>query len=174
MVIVMNEIKCPNCGKIFQIDESDYESIVRQIRNHEFNDELAEREKLLKADKENALAITRTQIESRYKEQLTEKNAEIEKLKSSLETRKVEQELEVSKAVSEKDKLIFELRNRLENAEKKNLQDTQSLKENYEAELKRRDEMVEYYRDFKARQSTKMVGENLERHCESEFNKLRA
>ena len=170
----MNEIKCPNCGKIFQIDESDYESIVRQIRNHEFSEELAEREKILKADKENALALTRTQIESRFKDQLNEREAEIAKLKSSLENKKVEQELEVSKAVSEKDRKIFELTTQLESTEKKLLQDTQSLKENYESELKRRDDLIDYYRDFKARQSTKMVGESLERHCESEFNKLRA
>ena len=170
----MNEIKCPNCGKIFQIDESDYESIVRQIRNHEFSEELAEREKILKADKENALALTRTQIESQFKDQLNEREAEIAKLKSSLENKKVEQELEVSKAVSEKDRKIFELTTQLESTEKKLLQDTQSLKENYESELKRRDDLIDYYRDFKARQSTKMVGESLERHCESEFNKLRA
>ena len=85
----MNEIKCPNCGKIFQIDESDYESIVRQIRNHEFSEELAEREKILRADKENALALTRTQIESQFKDQLNEREAEIAKLKSSLETRRL-------------------------------------------------------------------------------------
>ena len=170
----MNEIKCPNCGKIFQIDESDYESIVRQIRNHEFSEELAEREQILKADKEHALTLTKTQLESQFREKISEKEAEIAKLKNSLENKKVEQELEVSKAVSEKDRKIFELTTQLESTEKKLLQDTQSLKENYESELKRRDDLIDYYRDFKARQSTKMVGESLERHCESEFNKLRA
>ncbi len=170
----MNEIKCPNCGKIFQIDESDYESIVRQIRNHEFSEELAEREQILKADKEHALTLTKTQLESQFREKISEKEAEIAKLKSSLENKKVEQELEVSKAVSEKDRKIFELTTQLESTEKKLLQDTQSLKDNYESELKRRDDLIDYYRDFKARQSTKMVGESLERHCESEFNKLRA
>ena len=170
----MNEIKCPNCGKIFQIDESDYESIVRQIRNHEFSEELAEREQILKADKEHALTLTKTQLESQFREKISEKEAEIAKLKNSLENKKVEQELEVSKAVSEKDRKIFELTTQLESTEKKLLQDTQSLKENYESELKRRDDLIDYYRDFKARQSTKMVGESLERHCESEFNKLRS
>lgn len=170
----MNEIKCPNCGKIFQIDESDYESIVRQIRNHEFSEELAERVQILKADKEHALTLTKTQLESQFREKISEKEAEIAKLKSSLENKKVEQELEVSKAVSEKDRKIFELTTQLESTEKKLLQDTQSLKDNYESELKRRDDLIDYYRDFKARQSTKMVGESLERHCESEFNKLRA
>ena len=158
----MNEIKCPNCGKIFQIDESDYESIVRQIRNHEFSEELAEREQILKADKEHALTLTKTQLESQFREKISEKEAEIAKLKSSLENKKVEQELEVSKAVSEKDRKIFELTTQLESTEKKLLQDTQSLKDNYESELKRRDDLIDYYRDFKARQSTKMIGESLE------------
>ena len=53
----MNELKCPKCGTVFKIDESDYESIVRQIRNHEFEKELLEREKEFQKEKENAVAL---------------------------------------------------------------------------------------------------------------------
>ena len=169
----MNEIKCPNCGKVFQINESDYESIVRQIRNHEFKEEIAEREKAFESDKKNALERERITAENRYKDELHKRDAEIAELKSNLEKQKTAEELAVNKAVSEKDKTIFELTSKLENSEKKNLEEKQNLKETYEERIRQKEEEVAYYKDFKAKQSTKMVGESLERHCEEEFNRIR-
>ena len=48
-----------------------------------------------------------------------------------------------------------------------------SKKDQFELELKAKDEAIAFYKDFKAKQSTKMVGESLEQHCEIEFNRLR-
>jgi len=103
-----------------------------------------------------------------------EKDAEIAKLQSKIESSEKESELALSKAVNELEKERDTLANKLENkdSEKKILES--SLKEKYESELKAKEEMIAYYKDMKARLSTKMVGETLEQHCEIEFNKLRA
>ena len=136
----MNEIKCPNCGKIFQIDENDYESIVKQIRDHEF-------EKEIKV------------IDEQHKMELKLKDAE--------------NELAIKKAITEKEKTIDSLNNKLELDKKEFQLKENNLKESYEEKLKDKEEQIAYYKDFKAKQSTKMVGESLEQHCSIEFNKLR-
>ena len=78
------------------------------------------------------------------------------------------------KELAEKDKKIYQLSGDIESGEKERRLKEQSLKESYEEKLRAKDEQIAYYKDFKARQSTKMVGESLEQHCETEFNRLRA
>ena len=90
----MNEIKCPNCGKIFQIDEKDYDSIVKQIRNHEFEEEIQNREEQYKKDKNNALELLKKDLELKNNNELSEKDKEIEKLKSDLKQKDSEYQLE--------------------------------------------------------------------------------
>ncbi len=158
----MNEIKCPNCGKVFQIDEGDYESIVRQIRNSEFEKEINSREIQYTKDKENAIKLAEAHLKEELTNSLNKKELEIADLKSKLDLAKSKSELEVQKAVSEADKKISELE--IKNKE---------TKESYENKLKDKDEQIAYYKDFKARQSTKMIGESLEKHCSTEFNRLR-
>ncbi len=158
----MNEIKCPNCGKVFQIDEGDYESIVRQIRNSEFEKEINSREIQYTKDKENAIKLAEAHLKEELTNSLNKKELEIADLKSKLDLAKSKSELEVQKAVSEADKKISELE--IKNKE---------TKESYENKLKDKDEQIAYYKDFKARQSTKMIGESLEVHCNNEFNRLR-
>jgi len=140
-----NTIKCPRCGEVFEIDEAGYAAIVKQVHDEEFERELAERKQLLEQDKANAVNLAKIQTESSYKDQLSAKDLEIQKLKAELG--KIENE---------------------------HLVKTQSLKDRYELQLTQKDETIEFYKDLKARQSTKMVGETLEQHCEIEFNKLRA
>lgn len=136
------------------------------------------------ADKENELLKLKAQANQKIAElkskntseiaDLRSKNAEeIAKLQSKLEQSKTEQELAITKAVAAVEKQRDELQNKLElkDSEQKLLATT--LKEKYDNELKSKDEMIAYYKDMKVRMSTKMVGETLEQHCETEFNKLR-
>lgn len=183
----MQEIKCPNCGTIFQVDESEYAQILRQVRDDEFKKELEYRAKDLAEKKETDLKLVRMEQEKKLGEIITSKDSElakkdrmIEQLKMQITGEKTERELAVSKAVQQKEKELSEkqteitkLKGQISNTEAQSKLKEQSLKEQYEDRLKLKDEQIEYYKDFKARQSTKMVGESLEQHCMNQFNSIR-
>ena len=202
----MNELKCPNCGTVFQIDEQDYESIVKQIRDKEFEKEITIREAQFRNDKEQALKLaeakaekdladelnkkeleiaslknelklketeTENRLEKKYSEELNRKVVEITELKNEIKLKDTEKELALKDIVNERDKEIDSLNTRLESNKNEFLVKEQSLKDKYEEKIKDKDEQIAYYKDFKARQSTKMIGESLEQHCNNEFNKLR-
>ncbi|MGN0468847.1 MAG: DUF2130 domain-containing protein [Acutalibacteraceae bacterium] len=175
------EIKCPKCGEVFVVDGSGYSAIVKQVRDKEFDKELAMRENQFRSEKENLVKITKMESQQAYTQSLAQKDSEIAKLKAQLSSFKAEKELAVSKAVAEKEKeiaqskeKIISLKGKIEAEEKDSVLKQQAIKNQYEEMLKMKDEEIEHYRDFKSRLSTKMVGESLERHCENEFNKLRA
>ena len=199
----MNTIKCPKCGEVFTVDESGYAAIVKQVHDAEFHKEIAQREKDMKTEKENAvsLAVAKTEADrdriiaelktklatyeadkqaqilkltSENALALAEKEQEIERLSGQLELDKTKSANAIEQAVQQKDKQILELQNQISLEQKKSELDVKNLNESYSAELKRKDEEIAYYKEFKARQSTKMIGESLEQHCETEFNKLRA
>lgn len=213
----MQEIKCPKCGEVFQVDESGYAAIVKQVRDKEFEKEISDREerfeseknaavKLAKAEAEkefnsamkdkelqisalqseidaqnNAKLLALSEIETKKDKELAEKDSEITRLKARLEACDMDKQLAVSNAVTQKDKelaeketCIVKLTAKLETGEKENELTVKSLKDSYETQLKMKDEEVARLKDFKAKLSTKMVGESLEQHCEIEFNKLRA
>lgn len=192
----MNKIICPNCKKEFEIDAASFAEIVKQVRDHKFTEELLEREKLLKADKENAVKLAEEQTKNTLKDALAKKDAEIitlkkEKeneltslksqndvevagLKAKIQSAETEKLLAVTKAVTGIEKERDGLKLELEVKEGEKTQIKSSLKEKYEAEIKAKDEIIERYKDIKAKLSTKMLGETLEQHCEIEFNKLRA
>lgn len=202
----MNEIKCPKCGTTFKIDEQDYESIVKQIKDKEFMREINLREEqyailqkealklaAVEADKKLAAEVskrdleianlkneikmceldTTNKIEKKYSEELSEKDVEITSLKSEIKLKDTEKELALKDVLREKEKEIETLNTKLEMDKKESLIKEQNLKEKYEEKIKDKDEQIAYYKDFKARQSTKMIGESLEQHCSNEFNKLR-
>ena len=169
----MNEIKCPNCGTIFQIDESDYASIVKQVRDSEFNKEINLRDKEYQKDKENSIKLVQIELEKKYSDEINKKELTITNLQNELKLKDTNQELILKNALSEKEKEINDLNNKLENSSNTYLLKEKSLKEQYEDKIKSKDEQIAYYKDFKARQSTKMIGESLEQHCNNEFNKLR-
>ena len=170
----MNEIKCPNCGTIFQIDESDYASIVKQVRDSEFNKEITLRDKEYQKDKENSIKLVQIELEKKYSDEINKKELTITNLQNELKLKDTNQELVLKNALSEKEKEIDVLNNKLENSSNTYLLKEKSLKEQYEDKIKSKDEQIAYYKDFKARQSTKMIGESLEQHCNNEFNKLRS
>lgn len=148
---------------------------------------LSEREAELaraKSEKETELTKLKAQANQKISELKVQNSAEISKLqsensetiaklKSQLDNSKTEQELAITKAVSTVEKERDELKNQLEakNLEQKLLES--NIKSQYELELKNKDEMIAYYKDMKAKMSTKMIGESLEQHCETEFNRLR-
>lgn len=169
----MNEIKCPNCGKVFQIDETSYESILKQIRDEEFHKEIESKEEQFTKEKESAIKLAEAHIREEMQKQMTDKDMEIAKLKNKIELNDANNQLAINKALSEKDKKISELTNEMKLKKKEWELNEKTVKENYEAKLKNKDEQLEYYKDFKARQSTKMIGESLELHCSNAFNSLR-
>jgi len=169
----MNEIKCPKCGTIFKIDESEYESIVKQIRNNEFEKEIKRIHEEHNNNLKNQIELTKISTEKNLQEEINKKTLEIQNLKNEIELNKKEKDIEISKEKQELETKIQELNNKLELSKNEYIIKENNLKESYEEKLKTKDEQISYYKDFKAKQSTKMIGESLEVHCYNEFNKLR-
>ena len=169
----MNEIKCPKCGTVFQISETDYNLVVKQIRDKEFLKEITLRENEFQKEKESAIKLAQADIEKTLKENINQKEIEINNLKNELKIKDTEKLLAIKDAVTDKDKIIEDLNNKITLNETKYLLQEKNIKESYEEKIKSKDEQIAYYKDFKAKQSTKMIGESLEVHCNNEFNKLR-
>lgn len=176
----MNEIKCPKCGEVFTIDEASYASIVKQVRDNEFNAEIRSRELDFGRDKENALRIAKAESDKVLQEQLSKKDSLIQELRSRLEQKDSERELAITKAVAQKDAQLGEkqleisrLSSAIESSKNQYALQERTIKEGFETQLRLRDEEIERLKDFKAKQSTKMVGESLEQFCFYEFNKIR-
>lgn len=199
----MQNIKCPHCGEAFKIDETGYADIVKQIRDSEFDKQLHERLALAEREKQTAVQLAKATLVNELQKSATEKDAEIQELKSKLSESEIAKKLAVTEALSAKEtelnglksklseldltnKLAVteavneaererdQLKNGLEKAELEKQLLEKSLKDKYETQIKDRNDEIERLRDMKARLSTKMVGETLEQHCEIEFNRIRA
>ncbi|MBU5434965.1 DUF2130 domain-containing protein [Pseudoflavonifractor sp. MSJ-37] len=230
----MQEIRCPNCGQVFQVDESGYAKIAQQVRDEEFRKELSHREEALAEALKSRLELAKTVQEKEYQEALSQKDAalsalkaQIVQLQAQIDGGRTEKDLAVSEAVrtqeqirekavrqkddelAQRDRTIQQLRSQIDNSQtaqalavsqavqakereladgrteitalqgrlsaaeaERQLQET-ALREQYEEKLRSKDEQIGYYKDFKARQSTKMIGESLEQHCLTEFNTIR-
>ena len=199
----MNELICPNCNKAFKIDEAGFADILKQVRDHQFEEEILNRLALAEKEKESAVKLAEANIKNTLQEQLAKKDQELAELKAK-------KEVELSQKLSQKENELLQLKAKIENAEvaKKlaineatqkvekerdelanaiKMKDTEkqllekSLSEKYSAELKEKDAIIKHKdeeialrKDMKLKLSTKMIGETLEQHCETEFNKLRA
>lgn len=199
----MNEIICPNCHKAFKVDEAGFADILKQVRDHKFEEELNNRLNLAEQEKLNAIKLAEANLKNSLQSELANKDKEIIQLKANSERK-------LSEQLAEKDTSLIELRAKLENAElekklsvKEAIQkiekerddlannlkhkDTEkqllekSLSEKHSAELRTKDDIIKMKddeialrKDMKLKLSTKMIGETLEQHCEIEFNKLRA
>jgi hypothetical protein len=170
----VNEIACPHCGKTFKVDEAGYADIVKQVRDSEFEQQLDERLALAEKDKQAAVELARQELKGQLQEAASAKDIEIQKLKASLEQGEVATKLAVAEAVKAAESERDDIKNSLKRAELQTQLAEKSLKDKYETQIKDRDEAIERLRDMKARLSTKMVGETLEQHCETEFNRIRA
>lgn len=183
----MKEIKCPNCGEVFTVDESGYQQIAQQVRDAEFDKELKRREQELASKQQNDVELMRMQQEQKNQVALSQKDSEIAakdrelaELRMKLSNSEVEKKLAVSSAVQEKDKELMQketeitnLQGALKTKDTENQLQMKSMREQFDATLKMKDEQIEQYKDFKAKQSTKMIGESLEQHCMVEFNRIR-
>ncbi|WP_432411055.1 DUF2130 domain-containing protein [Rasiella sp. SM2506] len=221
----MNEIICPNCKKAFKVDEAGFADILKQVRDHQFQEELDNRLALAEREKQSAIQLAEATVRHTLQEQLAKKDNELTSLKSrvaselaeklaqkdhELSMLKTKSESELAAKLSGKESEIAEMRSKLQQASiseqlkvaeaikqiekerdtlsndlKLKATETQllekSMQEKFanqlmvrEETIKMKDEEIAFYKDFKQKQSTKMVGETLEQHCEIEFNKLRA
>ena len=154
------QIKCPECGKVFDLSGSDADEIRQQIRNHELEKEVKRRVDQFKEtqDAKQELAVKEAVSKER------------EKYMAELESARRKQHDAETQAKTEKESAQIRLDKAVLETEKKF---TEQLSEK-DAEIKAKTVEAEYYRDLKARMSTKMVGESLEQHCHDEFEKLRA
>lgn len=199
----MNEIICPNCKKAFKVDEAGYADILKQVRDHQFEEEISSRLALAEKDKENAVKLAEANIKNSLQEQLADKDKQLSELKASsnqelteklsqkeneltqlkakIEIANTERTLAVKEAIQkiEKERDQFANEIKTKELEKQNVEN--SLKQQYFTELQSKDAIIKYkdeeiarVRDMKQKLSTKMLGESLEQHCEVEFNKLRA
>lgn len=199
----MNEIKCPNCHKPFQIDEAGYANILKQVRDQQFEDEISQRLKLAEQQRVNDLALAETKLKTAYRDamakkeqeiielraataeklaaQVSQKDKEISELKASIAKFDAEAKLAIQQAVQNISKERDEFKSKLDlkELEKQNLEN--SLKQDFQGKLqvqesiiRLKDEEIERVKEMKLKLSTKMIGESLEQHCENEFNKLRS
>jgi len=163
----MQEIKCPKCGEVFQIDEAGYAEILKQVKNQEFAAELKSKLDGFEKEKKSAVELAVTKA-------VSEKEQEITKLLSSIESLKSKTELDIKSALQTKENQILQLQNKLSMTENEAKLKESNLKEHYDSQLKAKDEEIAFYKDFKAKESTKQIGEDLEQYCLTEFNKNRA
>ena len=228
----MQEIKCPKCGEVFQVDESGYAAIVKQVRDDEFRKEIAQRERAFVSEKSMAVDLAVAQARSEKEEEITQlkaklsenklavdlaaaqarsekeeeiaqlkarlqsgdaqkqaalreaeaqrqlelarKDAEIAQLQSRLKQSETDARLAVQNAVQSRDAQIVQLQNEMDREKMAAQLRAKNAEEQHKLEISQKDEQIAYYRDFKAKQSTKMVGESLEQHCMTEFNRIRA
>ena len=199
----MNEIICPNCKKAFKVDEAGFADILKQVRDHQFEEELNNRLALAEKDKVNAIQLAEANLRnsmqdqlakkdnelnvlkaksvSELAEKLAQKETEIAAMKSKIESAELQKQLEVSEAIKAIEKERDSLSNDLKNKATEIQLFEKSLNEKYAAELKTKDDIIKLKdeeitlrKDMKQKLSTKMLGETLEIHCETEFNKLRA
>lgn len=212
----MKELKCPNCGSVFSVDEADYASIVSQVKTQEFDAEIESRLKEIMKQNKIQQEADSMKISQKYQEQLNSKeielskkeneivklqarldsfnqakqleleteraktNEEIVRLKSIIKQNEsniqvaiLEERNKVKDLIQTKENSLIELRSQIDLKQKEATIREASIKEDYERQLKQKQELVDYYKDLKAKLSTKMIGESLEVHCSNEFNRVR-
>ena len=177
----MKNITCPNCNTAFKIDETSYESIAKQIRDNEFYSEIRQRLDLAAQEKDDALQLQKAELRNLQLEELAKEQREIEALKAQAERAELDKKLSITNATSTLEQQVGELKSKLELQTKEAELEKKNLSEKFQNEIRTKEEMIkmkeeeiERHKDFKARLSTKMIGESLEKHCENEFNRLRS
>ncbi len=188
----MNEIICPSCKKAFKVDEAGYADIMKQVRDHQFEEELQKRLKLADIEKDSAVKLAEANLKNALQENLSKKDielsekmaaktAEIAEINAKLENAELLKQLSVTEAVQKIEKERDALANDLKSKETESQLLEKSLNEKFAAALKTKDDIIkmkedeiDLRKDLKLKLSTKMIGETLEQHCETEFNKLRS
>ncbi|WP_426516745.1 DUF2130 domain-containing protein [Diaminobutyricibacter sp. McL0618] len=168
------EIKCPHCETLFTIDEAEYADIVQQVRTLEFESELHARLAEAEKSKRAEIELAEAKITQQAQKAAAEQDAVIQSLKAELGKAATLQELAVTKAVSTAEKQLSEAQNLLTLQKAEQAVKDAALRESHSKELDLKDELIERYKDMKAKLSVKLLGETLEQHCETEFNRVRS
>tara|TARA_B110001450_G_scaffold230787_1_gene232244 strand:+ start:1234 stop:2502 length:1269 start_codon:yes stop_codon:yes gene_type:complete len=198
-----NTVKCPNCKEVFKVDDSVYTDIVKQVRDQQFQKDLKNRLEIAENDKKTAIELAEERLKNELQkeidqkqrrievlelkskadllEEVTKKDKEISDLQSKLENAETVKKLALSEALKEVEKKNDQLENDLKSKDTEKELLEKSLKEKFNDKLKYKDETLKLkddeivrLKDHKQKLSTKMIGETLEQHCETEFNKIRA
>lgn len=199
----MNDIICPNCKKTFKVDEAGFANILKQVHDNQFEKELISRLEIAEREKQSAVQLAQANIKNSLQEYITKKDKEIIELKaknereffeikskkefeiaemkSKIDKADIEQKLNVTEAIKKIEKERDDLINNLKNKEIEKQLFEKSIQEKFASELKAKDDIIKMKdeeialrKDMKLKLSTKMIGETLEQHCETEFNKIRA
>jgi len=170
----MSEVICPHCDKAFKVDETGYASILKQVHDSEFEKHLNERVDQIEADKAVALQLAEKDSKVALEAIKASKDAEIAQLSFKVRENEQSIELAVMQAVKKIEQERDYLKNSLQTAHLERQNAENMLKDKYETQIRDRDDAIDRLRDMKAKLSTKMVGETLEQHCETEFNRLRS
>ncbi len=180
----MKELKCPKCGNVFTVDESDYADIVNQVKNAEFHAEVDCRLKEMEMRQSIQKQADELKVEQKLKaqqleftQQLAVKEQEITQLKASLAEGEskirvavLEEQNKSKDELQKKEQRIAQLQNEMTSKDSEAQARVQSMKEMYDLQLKEKQTQIDFYKDLKTRMSTKMVGETLEQHCSTQFN----
>lgn len=195
----MQEIICPHCKKAFKIDESGFADIVKQIRDHQFEEEIQNRLQIAEREKESAVQLVEANLRNKLQEYVAKKEQEIAQMKANSESTLIQK-------LAEKDIKIAEMQSSIQNADMQKSLSVQealqqikeerdqlkislaqkeseaqvaliSLREKHNSDLKLKDELIKskeeeikLHKDFKLKLSTKMLGETLEQHCKIQFD----
>jgi len=177
----MNKIICPNCKTTFDMDAAGFADILKQVRDEEFGRELKDRERQFASEKETAIKLAEASLLNTLQDGTAKKEAEVAELKAKLAGIETEKKLAVNEAVTSIEKERDSLIHKLHSEEIERQRSEAAIKEKFASELRSKDEVIKMKdeeisvrKDMKLKLSTKMVGETLEMHCETEFNKLRA
>ena len=199
----MSKLICPNCNEAFEVDEQGYSKLVSQVRDQQFEKELKRQEQAMESEKATAVERAVNEVKENLSQEIQSKKLElakmesgqqnkilevsssfekkIQELESKLNAADTQKKLDLAKALKVVEDEKNRLRAELEKAELAKELEKQSIEDSYKTKLlakddllRMKDEEIQRYKDFKQSQSTKMIGESLEQHCENEFNKLRA
>lgn len=202
-MIENTKVKCPKCGEVFKVDDTVYNNIVKQVRDQQFQEEINSRLAIIEKEKASAIELTEQKLQNSLQQKLADKQREIDiltekgkvrlieevskmeskvrELQSKIDKSETEKQLEVTSAIrtieKEKNQLENDLRAKdleMEILEKSLTEKFNDKINHKEEEIKLKEEEIDRLKDYKQKLSTKMIGETLEQHCETEFNKIRA
>ena len=167
------EIKCPKCGTIFTVDESEYATLLEQVRTKEFDASVKKETDRIMRDMKKDAELAAMKAAAENANIVAQKDTYIAELKAKLEHENENLTYKIEKAVAEKEKEIYELKSAIQTSENQYKEAKRLIVSQYEKELEMKDETIAYLKDYRTKLYTKMVGEDLEQHCENKFNEMR-
>lgn len=167
------EIKCPKCGTIFTVDESEYATLLEQVRTKEFDASVKKETDRIMRDMKKDAELAAMKAAAENANIVAQKDTYIAELKAKLEHESENLTYKIEKAVAEKEKEIYELKANIQTNKDSYCEEKRLLVAQYQNELNIKDETIALLKDYRVKLSTKMVGEDLEQHCENKFNEMR-